>query len=52
MDFDNPECFIDGLLLHQAMEKSTGSKPVLTDEILSYLIFDLFEAGTDCSHFL
>ena len=47
MDLDNPECFIDGLLLHQALEKSTGHKSVLTDEILSHLIFDLFEAGND-----
>ena len=47
MDLDNPECFIDGLLLHPALEKSTGHKSVPTDEILSHLIFDLFEAGDD-----
>ena len=45
-DINNPECVLDGLLLHQAHENKTAKTQVLTDDILVCLLFDLFEAGT------
>ena len=33
------------LVVHQANEKKTDSKPVLTDSILPVLVFNTFETG-------
>ena len=44
-DGNNPECLFDGFFKHQETEKSSGEKPVLTDDILICMTFNTFEAG-------
>ena len=47
VDLTNPQCMIDGFLLHQVNEKKTTNNPILNDDSLISLIVDIFEAGRE-----